>query len=244
MQTAAQDLEKQSPTTPKDSEIVRQCAWCLADVRLKPTDPRVRALDVTCPTCEEKQSKRLEDEKRMARGLRIAGALNKIPAAFRGTSRDLLPRPDCYDAMMRWQFGPKGLVMFGSTGLGKSRCAWALAERELKAGRDVEPIDALALTRYPALLMSDLDAADKLLRRLATCELLLLDDPFKVKPTERVEELVFLSIDQRMQWDRPIIATLNDTGDTLLARLSPDRGPALIRRLREACSALNFNESP
>ena len=32
-----------------------------------------------------------------------------------------------------------------------------------------------------------------------------------------------------------IIATTNDTGDTLAARLTDNRAPALVRRLREFC---------
>ena len=242
-QLADQALQALPPITPKDSEeiVIRHCAWCLAEIRLKRSSPFVRALDVTCPECDERQERRLQEEQQMRRDVERATSLDKIPKAFQLTVRELLPHPEFLDAVLRWQFGAKGLVMFGATGLGKSRCAWALAKREIEAGRDVQPIDALALSRYPAMLMADNNEAEKLSNRLATCELLLLDDPFKVKPTERVEELLFLAVDQRMQWQRPIIATLNDTGDTLLARLSSDRGPALIRRLRESCDVLNFN---
>ena len=244
MKTAAelipQALQNLPPITPKDSEVVRQCAWCLEDVRLKSDSPFVRALDVTCRECEERQQRRQAEEKQMRLDLAKQTAISRIPKAFQLTVRELLPRPDMLDAVLRWQFGSKGLVLFGPTGLGKSRCAWSVVKREIESGRDVEMVDALVLSRYPAMLMADNDEAAKLSERLATCELLLLDDPFKVKPTERVEELLFLAVDQRMQWERPIIATLNDTGDTLLARLSSDRGPALIRRLREACAVLNF----
>lgn len=230
----------QHQITQKASEevVVRQCAWCLADIRLKATSPFVHALDVTCPTCDESQKSRLESEQRMRHEAAKLVNLSKIPKAFQITVRELLPKPEFLDAALRWQFGAKGLLMFGPTGLGKSRCAWTVVKREIESGRDVECVDALVLSRYPSMLMNG--EGDKFSVRLATCELVLLDDPFKVKPTERVEELLFMAIDQRMKWERPIIATLNDTGETLLARLSPDRGPALIRRLRESCAVLNF----
>jgi len=144
------------------------------------------------------------------------------------------------DAALKWQFGPRGLLLYGPTGCGKSRVAWEIARREVLSGRTFKCVNAFELSRYPSLLMMNGGEADSFARELASLDLLMLDDVFKAKPTERVEELLFAVIDERGQWERPCIITLNDTGETLSSRLSPDRGPALIRRLREYCQAIQF----
>ncbi len=139
---------------------------------------------------------------------------------------------------MRWKFGPKGLVLFGPTGCGKSRIIWQIAQREILAGRKIKCVSSFEITRYPSLFMAENDAAGKFAESLVKAELLLLDDVFKAKATERVEELLFSVIDERGIWERPTLVTVNDTGETLTARLSSDRGPALIRRLRDYCQQI------
>ena len=67
-----------------------------------------------------------------------------------------------------------------------------------------------------------------------------MDDIFKVKLTDSFENAIFTIIDQRINNLRPIIATMNDVGATLAARMSPDRGGPIVRRLREACQIVVF----
>ena len=166
--------------------------------------------------------------------------LSRIPVAFRNTERSRLPHPEKLDAALQWKFGAMGLLLYGPTGCGKSRVAWEVAKREILSGRSLKCLNAFELSRYPSLFMSDSNSATAFADELVRAQLLLLDDVFKAKPTERVEELLFAVIDERGQWERPCIVTLNDTGDTLTSRLSADRGPALIRRMREYCQTIKF----
>ena len=134
----------------------------------------------------------------------------------------------------------KGLLLYGSTGTGKSRCIWEVAKREVLAGRRVKWLNAYELSRYPSLLMLNGGEAEKFIAELVNADLLLLDDVFKTKLTERIEELLFAVIDERGAWERPCLVTLNDTGESLVGRLSQDRGAALIRRLRDYCIPIQF----
>lgn len=166
--------------------------------------------------------------------------MSGIPMAFRLTVREKLPNPEKLDAAMRWNYGAKGLLLCGPTGAGKSRIMWEVAKREILTGRKVKNLNAYELIRYPSLFMSGDNAAVAFSDSMVAVDLLILDDIFKAKLTERIEELLFSVIDERGAWERPCLISVNDTGDTLKERLSSDRGPALIRRLREYCVPLQF----
>lgn len=72
------------------------------------------------------------------------------------------------------------------------------------------------------------------------CGLLFLDDIFKAKLTDSFESAIFSVVEHRLSHKLPILATLNDTGETLGARMSADRGDAFIARLREMCQVIQF----
>ncbi len=235
---AMEEIES-NRTTPKDSDGKR-CYECGVMVALKPEDPRWRQLDVHCDACEKVRYDRSAQRREEELQSRKAAILSRIPSAFLKTERDKLPHPEKLDAAMRWTFGSRGLLLYGATGCGKSRVAWEIAKREVLAGKSFKCVNAFELARYPSMLMADSAAAEAFASELVKIDLLMLDDVFKAKPTERIEELLFAVIDERGGWDRPCIVTLNDTGDTLTNRLSSDRGPALIRRLRDYCESLSF----
>ncbi len=195
-----------------------------------------QAADIRCEDCRKGQ-----DESNAARRLKIEEtSLNEIPAAFRKTAKDQLPQPDKLDEALAWKYGQRGLMLYGPTRCGKSRIVWEVIKREVKAGRSFRAVNPFELLRYPALFMAGNDAAGKFAESCAKVDLLLLDDAFKAKLTERVEELLFAVINERSEWNRPCLVTLNDTGATLGGRVSGDRGPALIARLREFCQPIAF----
>ena len=58
--------------------------------------------------------------------------------------------------------------------------------------------------------------------------------------TESFEAAMFAIVDHRLNYNLPVIATLNDTGATLSARMTGDRGEAFIARLREMSDTIHF----
>ena len=186
-----------------------------------------------CLTCKRDELEAFNADK-----ARREKSLSRIPKLFISTDRNKLPRPEKLDEALKWKFGEKGLLLHGPSGCGKTRIIWEIAKREIGAGRSVRNLNAYELTKYPSMVMDG--SAIAFGEDLVNVDLLILDDVFKAKATERIEELLFSVVDERGAWERPCLVSLNDTGETLRERLSSDRGPALIRRFRDYCSEVKF----
>jgi DNA replication protein DnaC len=167
--------------------------------------------------------------------------LRVCPPEFRELDRARHPLAHKLDEVMKWRYGPRGLLLHGETGTGKTRAVWALGRREFMAGRSFEGITAQALdVELPARFGESAASAAKLVNRWTTVKLLLLDDPFKARLSDRVEQTLFELIDTRGARCLPTIVTCNDTRDMLLARMSSDRGVAFVRRLDDYCQKIAF----
>lgn len=162
------------------------------------------------------------------------------PPAYRDTEISKLPNPDKANEILAWNYGKSGLLLHGKTRKGKSRCAWLLCQKVFMAGKSVKVLDAMAGFKYAAAFAHSGKEAQEWVENYCRCGLLFFDDVFKVKLTDSFEAAVFAIVDYRMSHNLPILATLNDTGDTLAARMSSDRGDAFVARLKEMCSLIQF----
>ena len=192
-----------------------------------------------CPACapivREKQQRDRED---LARRQRAAQWLTICPEEFLSVDRRLLPDEDLFDRVQSWTYGPHGLVVAGATGMGKSRACWQLLHREFTAGHSVCALTSYDLARWPAKVMAEPAQADAVLKRIVGAGILYLDDPFKSRLTPTVEELLFVALDERTSRRKPCLFSFNDSFKTLVERLTTDRGPALLRRIRDFCDVV------
>jgi hypothetical protein len=192
-----------------------------------------------CPACapivREKQRRVRED---LDRRLLDAQWLTLCPSEFLAVDHRLLPDSNLFDRVQAWTCGPRGLVVAGETGMGKTRACWSLLHREFMAGHSVFALSAYDLARWPARVRNESICVDAILKRLASVEILYLDDPFKSRLTPTVEELLFVALDERSSRRRPTIFSFNDSAATLLERLSTDRAKAFLRRVRDFCDVV------
>lgn len=213
--------------------------WTEANLSDPETEAMVRRFwaMARCGKCHGETS--LRDEKEKARE-RVREWENFCPVDFRQTTLERLPRRKKYERAMEWKFGARGLLLHGPSGLGKSRTAWKICEREFLIGRTVEVIDANFAQEYAAKLGARFGATAEWIGQKCEASVLLMDDVFKAKLTDAIETALFAVMEERLQNRRPLIVTLNDTGATLKGRLSQDRGEPIVRRLREHCEAVSF----
>lgn len=229
--TAIAEILKSSPT--HVTKTCRECGttWTCED------GPLMRFVSV-CPECSER-----EDGKRVAAeadNRRLRAWEEICPSDFRKTDPAKLPLPKLLNRVLHWQYGPRGLVLHGNTGKGKSRCAWLLLRREHDAGRRVRAVDHSIGFKYAESFAQSAAAAATWIDRLVSADILFLDDVFKSRLTDSLEQALFTVISSRSERGKPIIITCNDTGATLIERMSQDRGAALVRRIMEYNERIPF----
>lgn len=160
------------------------------------------------------------------------------PPLYRESDPARLPK--LHD-VLAWQPGQQGLLLTGPTGTGKTRCLWQLVKRLVEQGESVCAFDCVSFGHEVSKRFGDSEEApEDWAAQLATYPIIFFDDLGKLKLTDRAEAELFGLIERRTANMKPILATTNDTGTTLQDRMTDNRGPALIRRLREFCNVIQF----
>lgn len=107
----------------------------------------------------------------------------------------------------------KGLVLYGSTGTGKTYLASAIANQLLKQGYSVLITNT---TRIVNQIQGSFEMKNAILDSLNRYDLLILDDFGVERKSEYMQEMVYSIIDGRYQIGKPLIVTTNLSLDTLL----------------------------
>ncbi len=185
----------------------------------------------------------IERERQRERERRDERFRNLCPPLYQQTDPAKLPQ-DKLAAVMGWQYGPKGLLLVGPTGTGKTRCVWQLLRRLILQGRSVKSFDGLGWGVAVSAAFGTPDETEQWLDRVCKADVLFIDDLFKVKMTEAQEQAAYGVFERRTNHLLPIICTLNSTGRMILDRMTDqgraDRGEPLIRRMGEFCEVVTF----
>lgn len=145
------------------------------------------------------------------------------------------------DAVMSaFHVAKRSVTLIGSTGTGKTRLAWTLIEQPFIEGKSVRVFTHIGLknTLYEKAKSSQAEMA-AFVQALVECDVLLIDDLGKADMARGdhgldIEEKTFHILDTRLNdLSRRTIITSNDKGESLVARMTPDRGEPLVRRIRE-----------
>lgn len=192
------------------------------------------------PTPEERW---MQEQRQQERDRRAARFRNLCPPLYQQTDPARLP-PDKLAAVTAWKYGPKGLLLVGPTGTGKTRCAWQLLRRLIHEGRTVTAFDGLGWGVAVSAAFGDPGTTADWLDRVCKADVLFIDDLFKVKMTEAQEQAAYGVFERRTNHLLPILCTLNSTGRMILDRMTDqgraDRGEPLIRRMGEFCEVVTF----
>lgn len=207
----------------------------------RPSSPRFEPDSTTCPTCKQAWESPIKGwhicpSCQGAKCLRWFAEV--CPTIYAQTELDRLPQSQ-WETLSQWQPGGKGLLLLGESRTSKTRSAWMLIKRLSAAGMKVTPFSPIGFSTelVDAQLKGD---GKKFLDRVCEAELVFFDDLGKAKLTENVEASLFEVFEQRTAWARPTIVTTNDTGESLEARMSKNRGNPLVKRLKEFFQVVEF----
>jgi DNA replication protein DnaC len=162
-----------------------------------------------------------------------------------------LPFKDHDAAMSAFHVGKKSVTLRGSSGTGKTRLAWLLIEKPFMEGRSVRVFTHIQLknTLYEKAKTSQAEMS-AFVGACIECEVLLIDDLGKADMAKgdhglQIEEQMFHILDTRLiDSKRQTVLTSNDDGASLIARMTPDRGEPLVRRINELTVVFSDDQTP
>jgi DNA replication protein DnaC len=204
-------------------------------------------LSPLCQACKRIEDARHDAEERaLATAQREAYFNSRCPALYQASDPALIPDQRAYAEAMAWRYQTQGLTLHGPAGTGKTRTAWALMRRQvMEFNRTISVVSARFISSELApLLIKEPERFRDRLIQLGRCPLVLLDDIFKAKLTERVEEWIHELLEERCGAKLPTILTLNDTAESLKARISQDRSAPIIRRIVQFTKQIAFELKP
>ena len=127
--------------------------------------------------------------------------------------------------------GGKGLLLYGTTGSGKSYAAASIANALL------DKCYTARFTTFAEIsndLQADIGGKTEYIDRLLHCDLLVLDDFLMERQTEYMAEIVYSVIDGRYRRCLPLVVTTNATAEELKRPSTQDRA-RVISRIYEMC---------
>jgi hypothetical protein len=143
-----------------------------------------------------------------------------------------------------WQYGPRGLLVAGPTGAGKSRAMWMLLRRLLdQEHRSFAWLNAVRFRSGLQAAARD-GATESFVQRLAGVQVLYWDDLGQTHLTGAASEMLLHIVEERTAGRRPILATTQYSAEQLEFQFErPEMGQAVRRRLNEFCSVIVIREN-
>jgi DNA replication protein DnaC len=170
------------------------------------------------------------------------------PAEYKSTDWQdarLMPYAAQIAKVLSWEPQPRGLLLSGPSGRGKTRSVWALVKRMAEQGREVRVWHAADLfATLQAQVKYGNDDARGWIESLAKRSVLIIDDlgqeSVLAARSDWAQAWFFRLLDIRLGSGLPIVITTNLTADTIAGTTKGIRADPLIRRLLDLCEVLKF----
>jgi DNA replication protein DnaC len=170
-----------------------------------------------------------------------------VPPLFCNTNILQIPNERIKDVLSQVNATPSlkmnySYLFHGTTGAGKSRAAWWIAERFFERNYPMR-FEFLSPRKLDSMLIGSFEngvgAHEKAIDYLCKVPMLIIDDLGKERITPRMETDIFAIIDERMAHFRHTIVTTNFNSHGLIDRFpTKETATALIRRMREGMAVI------
>jgi len=173
---------------------------------------------------------------------RLEMFLKVCPPLYAETDAARLPPQSQPVLALEFKREKSGILLMGPTRACKTRTAWLLIRKwYLEGQRTLLAFNGGSFGREVARVYGNGEAAEWH-RLLQSIDMLFLDDIFKHRLTEAVQDALFSIIEDRMAWKKTTIVTMNNGAGGIRAAVADDMAEPLIERLREYCKVFLFGE--
>lgn len=202
-----------------------------------------------CDQCIEKEQKKRELERLESIDQKYTNWFEALcPNAMLETELQRLDQANLIQVMGFDRSSGRGLMLYGATGLGKTRMLWMLLKHITIHDRFCSWLfySSTSLARELTVSYSFdrtnlRQSPQELHHKLINIPILCIDDFGKERLTPRIESELFDIIRERTDELKPILFTSNFDGEKLIARFNdPYTAEPLIRRVREFCEGIHF----
>ena len=201
---------------------------------------------LTCSDCMAEYRRNGSLDKESLETVKVETAADTIrktiPPLFLETDPNRLPYKE-RQLVLAWEAKPKakGLWLLGDTRRGKTRCLCLLVKRLITEGKKVRAFFQGAFADE----LLEVIRSEKSFRAwkygITRAEILVIDDLFAFKMTERVETAIFEIIDERISFHRPTLVTTQLTAKAASDRFhSAQRHAAFFARIKEFFTMIEF----
>lgn len=192
------------------------------------------------PCCEKRDQKEKRDDPQQ----RLTDLWREIcPTIYQNTDlshRSLQTNLETIQRVLEWNPNPKGLLLGGPPGRGKTRAMWMLLKKlHFKGVRFLSINETQFAHELGSAFSEGATDGKNFIDRLVSVDVLAVDDLGKSVNTNRFAQELYHIVEKRTAWERPIIASMNATGKEYEQRLG-DVGEPILRRLREFCTPIKF----
>lgn len=139
-----------------------------------------------------------------------------------------------------------GIIFYGSYGVGKTHLACSIANELIKMQKSVifgSTIKLLGIIKKSYKNESEEDES-KIISEFINCDVLIIDDLGKEKPSEWGLEKLYYIINERYEHNKPIIITTNFSENQLIDIFTVEKNKssieAIISRLKEICLSIEI----
>ena len=168
------------------------------------------------------------------------------PPLYQDTVWEQIPNPK-KDKIMAWEYGQKGLIVFGPTRTGKTRSVFEMLKKQHMDGKRIIAMTHTEFVKEAKRVAFDAPSVQtRWSANVATADILFIDDFGKSRFVDlngdalAAEEFLWDVLESRWERKLPCIFTTNSDGDGLLKSLGKERGAPLLARLREFCISIGY----
>ena len=168
------------------------------------------------------------------------------PDGYKDTVPSKIPNQEAMKKVLAWTPGPRGLLLKGNTGRGKTRSVWLMLKPIIEnTATTVMAYNGVTWALAVSRAFRETDETEGFINRVAKVDILVLDDIFKASiMSDTQARALYCVLEERMAWKRPTIMTTNSSGKDLLMKLPEiwrgEDGESLLRRIRESAEIVQF----